>query len=120
MKTALEIVEGMIELFDNPEKWVRDDFAYNAKGYTVTPTSPTAICWCLQGAADRIAGEPIFSDDDFATERWDLRQEIKDAFEAELKPQGYVGMVHFNDDENVRFEDIVRLCEAERLREKAA
>ncbi|RWI35480.1 hypothetical protein [Mesorhizobium sp.] len=119
MKTALEIVEGMIELFDSSEKWVRDDFACNAKGQTVTPTSPTAICWCLQGAADKVAGETLFSD---VTEEWDLRAEIKDAFEEALKPQGYVGMVHFNDDENIRFEDIVRLCErvVERLREKAA
>ena len=110
MKTALEIVEGVIQLFDDPQKWMKDDFAANGKGLPVDPGYPPAQCWCLQGACDKVAGEPIFSNDEYATERWDLRSEIREAFEADLKANGWLGMVDFNDDEKTRFQDGVDLC----------
>ncbi|MER9176259.1 hypothetical protein NKH72_22025 [Mesorhizobium sp. M0955] len=122
MKTALEIVEGVIELFDDPKKWWKDDFAVNGKGDVVDPRNPHAQCWCLQGAIDKVAGARIFSNEPHEPKEWDLRKTIREAFEADVKPKGFVGMVDFNDDENTKFQDVVDLCKrtAERLREKAA
>lgn len=53
MKTS-EILAGMRELLDSPEKWCQFANSRNAQGEAVVPDDPEAQSWCLQGAALRV------------------------------------------------------------------
>ena len=50
MKTAVQTINGMLDLLDGPEKWIRHVSAKDGNGYEVNPHHPEAVSWCLAGA----------------------------------------------------------------------
>ena len=41
------------ELLSDNRKWIRRKSAADKYGYSVEPTSPQAVCWCLSGAIEK-------------------------------------------------------------------
>ena len=54
---ASEVLEAVAELLSPEGRWTQRVFARNCVGLPINPESPSATCWCLQGAIQRIAGE---------------------------------------------------------------
>lgn len=57
----LNLLTGMRELLSDPKKWTKGAYARNCQGYGVPFKSEEAVCFCLQGAAMKIAGENLMS-----------------------------------------------------------
>lgn len=64
-KTAKQILEGMLNLFQDADKWTQGEFAKHrekaADGtvknvYSVSPLSKKADCFCLLGGLDYVSG----------------------------------------------------------------
>lgn len=50
--------------------WVKGEFAEDADGNGVEPTSPRAVCWCLAGAIQRAVADHIELPGFEAEDRW--------------------------------------------------
>lgn len=57
--TTKQILIGMRELLSLPERWTQGRLAKDIQGKEIQPTSDEAVCWCLYGAACRIACDSI-------------------------------------------------------------
>ena len=66
--TVQEEARAVLAVLDSPEKWTQNRNARNAEGIGVYSTDPSAVCFCLIGAAKR-AGLPLFWDDEHLGER---------------------------------------------------
>lgn len=49
--TTLALLEGMRRVLETPDKWTRQVYSKDSRGYNVEPTDKEAVCFCLQGAA---------------------------------------------------------------------
>ena len=47
---AKRIIKEALKVLSSPDKWTQDFNAMNHLTATVKPTSPDAVCWCLEGA----------------------------------------------------------------------
>lgn len=54
--TTLEVLRGMRELLSEPSRWTKHRYSRAADGEYVAATSKKAVCWCLRGAAVKVAG----------------------------------------------------------------
>lgn len=54
--TTLEVLRGMRELLSDPTRWTKFACARDSMGLTVKDDDPSAACWCLIGAAAKVAG----------------------------------------------------------------
>lgn len=64
-KTPTEIVKGVIDLFADETKWAQGAFAFTSPvdGYepdVVSSHDEEAVCFCIMGAVDRVAGGSLF------------------------------------------------------------
>ena len=48
------IAKQLYDFFDSTEKWTQQAFARNAAGLGIDPFDPSATCWCLLGAAEKL------------------------------------------------------------------
>lgn len=42
------------KLLSKPDRWTKEALARDSMGRTVSPTAPSATCWCLSGAVDKV------------------------------------------------------------------
>jgi hypothetical protein len=56
--TTLEILKAARELISVPERWTQHEYARDFHGNPVSALSPLAVCWCLNGALQRVKTEP--------------------------------------------------------------
>ena len=54
---ASDVIKGMRELLDAPERWTREFCARDANRLPCSPFDPNAACWCLIGAWTRVQPE---------------------------------------------------------------
>jgi hypothetical protein len=52
-----EILRAARELLSEPHRWTTRFLARNGAGQRVEPTSPAAVCWCLNGALSKVAAQ---------------------------------------------------------------
>jgi hypothetical protein len=55
MTTLHEDALKLQELLSVPERWTQHDMAKDASGRCVLARSHSAVCWCLLGAAQKVA-----------------------------------------------------------------
>lgn len=55
MMTKTEIIQGMLDLLDSPEKWVRHKSAADKDGHSTDYYGSNAVSWCLAGAFGKVA-----------------------------------------------------------------
>lgn len=56
---AAEVLDRTIELLSLPANWTTDHFARNALNEAVDVRSPTATCFCIMGAIERVTRGPL-------------------------------------------------------------
>lgn len=81
------------ELLDSPEKWTQGRGAASDLGQSVAATNPSAVCWCLAGAAARCypgGRDPVFEK---------LRRHFG----------SWLGVFDWNDAHDRTYEDVVAL-----------
>lgn len=92
-------LDALDALFSGPEKWTKGTWARDADGQGVWSGDPTAICWCLSGAINKIGcGRPQAAAN--------LREVIEG--------NGYITAI--NDDDAFAFDDLKRLISDARER----
>lgn len=52
-KTALDILKAARELLSDAKRWGKHLTASDSWGNSVSPTSPSAHCWCVYGAIEK-------------------------------------------------------------------
>ena len=52
----LAVLTKARDLISAPESWTKGQYARDASGEAVVPTSPAAVCFCSWGALDRAVG----------------------------------------------------------------
>ena len=52
--TPVEILKGARELISNRAQWTTGERARDKYGYSVHPHSMAAVCWCANGAVEKI------------------------------------------------------------------
>lgn len=55
MMTKTQIVQGMLDLLDSPEKWTKGKSATDKDGNSADYYSSNAVSWCLAGAFGKVA-----------------------------------------------------------------
>jgi len=67
-KSPAEVLEAAADLLEKPGAWTQNEFARDAVGRVVYPTSTLATCWCVRGAIAAVNEE----EDDHAanTRNW--------------------------------------------------
>ncbi|MDH7796410.1 MULTISPECIES: hypothetical protein [unclassified Beijerinckia] len=91
---------AMRDLLSTPSAWTQDAFARDRDGDICTSDHPTAVCWCLDGAAAKVG---LLDDDDegrYAAIRVILTRSV---------PTNHGGYVGFNDDPNTTHDDVMSL-----------
>lgn len=53
--TALQVLKGARELISDQKRWTREESARDSSGNGVFAHSAAAVCWCADGALDRVA-----------------------------------------------------------------
>lgn len=53
--TTLEALKAARALIEDPKRWTQHEFARDADGKRVAECDEAAVCWCLFGAAYRVA-----------------------------------------------------------------
>lgn len=56
MTQLLDDLKAVRELLAVPERWTQNTHARGVKGAPVSPVGGMAVCWCIDGAALRVAG----------------------------------------------------------------
>lgn len=90
-----------LELRKHPERWGQTFFATDAHGVFTSPSSPTAVCWCLTGFIRRdIAPEGLVSIQTPHAKAIADVLGIKPESRAYggIEPPSYPGVVRWNDD----------------------
>ena len=72
----------------DPKHWAQGFYAKDAKGQTLLPCNPDAVCWCSVGALEKVAYEEDTYSTRFAA--------TKCLFEVSAE-YGYSGITDFND-----------------------
>lgn len=87
-KTPVEIVKGVIDLFSDESKWTQGDFAhgpeYDGEFEVVSAHEESAVCFCIMGAVDRIAGGSLFQNACNMRHRYPEEAVVADALIAEI------------------------------------
>ena len=55
MNQIVEVLKAARNLLSNPDHWIKGTLAKNSEGIAVTPLADDAVCWCLEGAIERVA-----------------------------------------------------------------
>lgn len=55
--TAADVLERAADKLTPDGAWTQGDWAKNAEGESVEPTSPDATCWCVRGALAAASGD---------------------------------------------------------------
>ena len=67
------IVQRMLDIYgDDPQRWTQGAYARSEEGFGVSPTSPSAVCFCLMGAGKRATEDLGLFDRDF----WDMMEVV--------------------------------------------
>jgi hypothetical protein len=61
---ASNIIKSVEELFSNPSKWTKGEFARDEDNNPCDAGSAVACCFCLQGAIDLVSEMDFFGDGD--------------------------------------------------------
>ena len=56
MSQLLDDLKAVRDLLSVPERWTKGAHARDLVGHTVPPAGVVAVCWCLDGAALKLAG----------------------------------------------------------------
>lgn len=117
------IVDGALQLFDSPEKWTQEYEALDHQNNRTEGYSPTAVCWCLDGAFQCIAYQEGFLNTDEEENELDLNdiEEFSNAWATiynELNrllkiflPRGST-YIEFNDHPHTTFEEVIQVLKA--------
>jgi hypothetical protein len=55
--SAADVLERAADLLSMPGAWTQGESARNRSGEQVPPDSDAAVCWCLDGAYERVGGQ---------------------------------------------------------------
>lgn len=47
---VIDLLKRARERISAPERWTKGGYAKDAKGFSVAPDAPEAVCWCASGA----------------------------------------------------------------------
>jgi hypothetical protein len=85
------------ELISDPARWTQGFFAHSKTGRRVDPRGRSAVCWCVLGACDRVAGRS--------------RNANADAQIAlhKARPRGYRNVAHYRDRPKRKHADVLAL-----------
>ena len=61
IKKGRDILNNVLELFKDRSKWTQGEQARDRLGDRIPPTSPSATCWCIEGAVMKFDGGNLFS-----------------------------------------------------------
>lgn len=56
--TAIEILVATRELLTDPSHWTKGESARDVRGKEVPPNYPSAVCWCMTGALNKVVRSP--------------------------------------------------------------
>ena len=104
-KQFLEAAKAKI---DSPEKWVKDSFARDAKGFPVNSQNPMATCFCMTGALMRVGVEVGGEDFPYASVYGDAYQKLF-GIANNLSSKRFDGLARFNDHHLTTHQDVMRV-----------
>lgn len=86
-KTPIDIAKGVIDLFADGTKWSQGAYALTApdaegEPYQCSSHDDDAVCFCIMGAVDKVAGGSFFQADE--REKYPTEKIVADALMAEL------------------------------------
>ena len=89
MKTVTEVLVEARDLISAPERWTQGFYARNSLGHITEWDSPSAVCWCAEGAVGKAAG--AVTDPKQGTKNRDIfaraRDELKRAARCDSVPK---------------------------------
>lgn len=53
---AIELLDAMDKILDEPKKWTKGEYAQDHDGVGTYATDPEAVCWCMSGAMNKAVG----------------------------------------------------------------
>lgn len=92
---AIEILDRMDKILDEPKKWVKGEYAKDHDGVGTYSTDPEAVCWCMVGAMNKALANILPSASKIEAES-DATDAIRLAAE-ELYGHSYFAISNFND-----------------------
>lgn len=92
---ALRVLGEIEKLIEDPAHWTTGAYARNEKGDPIASDDPSAVCWCLIGAKNKVRAESRFGP---PTNYWVMRGLFEGA--------GSALLMVFNDEHN--HEDVMR------------
>lgn len=93
--TEPEILEGVLEVLSNPERWNKGEYARTSDGTLTLGYDPRAVTYCLVGAIQKVTGGCLY---DFSS----LVDRLADL-------SNTPDVTDYNDDPKTTHEDIVLL-----------
>lgn len=112
LEIVLSLIDGSLELLQDPAHWAKGFYGYDARGEQVFANDEQAVCWCLLGAIVKAAknrgGETRPHADGLVTFMWKY---MKDDPRALVKDSNcnVRTLSCFNDHENTTHEDVLEL-----------
>lgn len=88
LRRQLILLRGMRELLSTKERWIKGSYAVDGLWLCCPPTDPSAVAWCLEGAAKKVIE--------------DQNLELRVPF-----------MNTFNDDQKTKYEDVIASIDRE-------
>ena len=67
-QSAAQVLRAARELLSDPARWTKGAWAEDGAGMEVSPVSPNAVCWCVEGALMRVSGVEVVTAVGFALE----------------------------------------------------
>lgn len=106
--TEVEVFQGVINLLQDPDHWIKRIRSTNADGLYVVPISEQAAKWCLGGAVMRVLED---NEDDWMGWWQDVDDPIGSRLHHLAKERGYTSnaFVEFNNDPRTTHEDLMAL-----------
>ena len=107
MTTLLEALKSIKETLHTPDRWLREQYAADSRGWEVNPDDPAATSFCLMGAVIRAKDELGQSGEEFAEMQKVIQSAINDLYHGEE----YSSVAGFNDAGEIEHGDVVKVLD---------
>lgn len=102
MTTTIEILVAARALLADPARWTKGESARDLRGKEVPPNYPSAVCWCMTGALNKVVRSPCM---------WFKSEAVLSAAEL-LETTVASEITSFNDNPATTHADVLRALDA--------